>query len=439
MSGLDKSQTEICAGYKKFKRLWANNNPGLSRAEAKDRMNVEMCAHISSARDLARSRVPAAALEATRRYRRQERRKKAALAGKKASPNREDRLKKKKKKSDALQTKQTAAKDKAREKARVEKKKQKAADDKARDKANSLKKKQKAADDKIQKKARADRREKEKQKAAKDKSNGKSNGKSKDKGKEKSKDKSNGNSTAPRTSSFFAERDVPRDWSIHTHVADMFAESDDVYNFTHPDRSGVPQTRLLFKDSVDDLVEEDNWIDSSIVDAYMVLLGGPGNKAPRCNFMPSDLYKFWSAAKSRKPAEKHQKVKYLTDHFDPTAPGVRTFIPTLVNGNHWFLIYVDVTKKRVMSLDSFGIKRSAQRAKMMAWIKQEHISRNHSFEGWKSEHVEGVPLQKNKDDCGIYTCLYAAYLSNTKPLNFTQDDLPKLRRRLGWSILHARL
>ena len=42
----------------------------------------------------------------------------------------------------------------------------------------------------------------------------------------------------------------------------------------------------------------------------------------------------------------------------------------------------------------------------------------------------GTPQQLNEEDCGVFSCYFANFLSVGEPLNFTQDDIPLFRRRM---------
>jgi sentrin-specific protease 1 len=81
------------------------------------------------------------------------------------------------------------------------------------------------------------------------------------------------------------------------------------------------------------------------------------------------------------------------------------------------------------------------------------------FDGWVdytlevrldgSDHValkltpfatQDTPQQENGFDCGVFTCQFLESLSRgEESFNFTQGNMPYLRRRMIWEIGHARL
>lgn len=48
--------------------------------------------------------------------------------------------------------------------------------------------------------------------------------------------------------------------------------------------------------------------------------------------------------------------------------------------------------------------------------------------------LESVPSQRNSYDCGVFCCKYMEFLSEGLPLQFTQEDMPLLRRRMVLDI-----
>merc|ERR1712043_132378 len=49
--------------------------------------------------------------------------------------------------------------------------------------------------------------------------------------------------------------------------------------------------------------------------------------------------------------------------------------------------------------------------------------------------VKGIPRQLNGSDCGVFTCQYAEFLSREASFEFSQGDMPRLRRRMAAEIL----
>ena len=60
------------------------------------------------------------------------------------------------------------------------------------------------------------------------------------------------------------------------------------------------------------------------------------------------------------------------------------------------------------------------------------IEKNTCSGGW-------LPVQRSSTECGVLLILCASYLSIGKPLEYTEDDTPNARRRIGCDLLRQSL
>ena len=59
---------------------------------------------------------------------------------------------------------------------------------------------------------------------------------------------------------------------------------------------------------------------------------------------------------------------------------------------------------------------------------------------WKLESpASAVPQQNNCSDCGVFTCVFANYISVDQPLTFNASDMVYFRERIGVDILKEQL
>lgn len=59
--------------------------------------------------------------------------------------------------------------------------------------------------------------------------------------------------------------------------------------------------------------------------------------------------------------------------------------------------------------------------------------------GWKITIIKGIPQQKNDSDCGVFVLEYCRCLSVKQPLLFSQDDMPRIRKRIYKELCDRRL
>jgi sentrin-specific protease 1 len=58
---------------------------------------------------------------------------------------------------------------------------------------------------------------------------------------------------------------------------------------------------------------------------------------------------------------------------------------------------------------------------------------------WEKSSTKGIPQQTNSNDCGVFMCLFADYVSRDAPYEFGQADMPAFRRQIVISILDNNL
>ncbi|KFP33777.1 Sentrin-specific protease 2, partial [Colius striatus] len=111
---------------------------------------------------------------------------------------------------------------------------------------------------------------------------------------------------------------------------------------------------------------------------------------------------------------------------------------------HWALVVVDVRKKSIRYLDSLGQNGHKICETVFKYLQAEHLEkRKLELSCWEwslcSMEPHEIPQQSNGSDCGIFLCKYADFLSQDKPMTFSQPHMPYFRRRMVWEIIHQQL
>lgn len=52
---------------------------------------------------------------------------------------------------------------------------------------------------------------------------------------------------------------------------------------------------------------------------------------------------------------------------------------------------------------------------------------------------QDIPQQMNGSDCGMFSCMFAEYISRNVPISFSQNDMPYFRRKMVLEIVEGRL
>lgn len=252
-------------------------------------------------------------------------------------------------------------------------------------------------------------------------------------------------SEVAQTTVFFAEREPPLYWSVTAHLRRV------TYPFVFMVR-GRPKTRQNMDSESTNRLQPRRWFNDDIVNAYMALLDTSANPgAYNCQFMSSFFYDHFTLTQRQTlgapdpkyvnatATERHKLVVRWTANMLTTSR-VKIFIPINSGNNHWSLIVIDVDNRKLFSFDSLGYSLKKERGEMLGWVKAEHKAKRVKFDAkkWTSQS-KTVPLQQNGYDCGVFMCMFAAFLSNDKMITFSQRDIPKMRMRIAWSILHKKL
>lgn len=111
-------------------------------------------------------------------------------------------------------------------------------------------------------------------------------------------------------------------------------------------------------------------------------------------------------------------------------------------GNHWCLICVNFIDKTIKYYDSLKGKNPKCLNIIFNYLKEEFKNKkNEEFDctGWRLMDADDCPSQLNGYDCGVFSCVNAEFLARDAKLDFTQDDMPMLRRKLCYEILKNRL
>ncbi|NWW42236.1 SENP2 protease, partial [Pedionomus torquatus] len=111
---------------------------------------------------------------------------------------------------------------------------------------------------------------------------------------------------------------------------------------------------------------------------------------------------------------------------------------------HWTLVVMDFRENTVKHFDSMGQKGDKICRTLLKYLQEESCDKRNmrmDLSEWTihSMGAPEIPQQQNGNDCGVFICKYADYVSQDKMMYFTQDDMPYFRKKMVWEILHKKL
>ncbi|XP_076000713.1 sentrin-specific protease 5-like [Genypterus blacodes] len=108
---------------------------------------------------------------------------------------------------------------------------------------------------------------------------------------------------------------------------------------------------------------------------------------------------------------------------------------------HWCLVTADIAKKRICLYDSqgSGLQKVARNILKYLMIEAKERQQTAFESGWTVSVDEKVPQQTNENDCGVFVLEYSRCLAHGKPLCFSQNDIPKIRKRIYKELCDVKL
>jgi len=105
----------------------------------------------------------------------------------------------------------------------------------------------------------------------------------------------------------------------------------------------------------------------------------------------------------------------------------KIFMPVHVDGTHWCLAVIFIQEKKIQYYDSMAGTGMATLTRLKRYLVEDtrdklNLQLNESE--WTLVPTQGnTPLQNNGCDCGVFTCMFADYISTNQPLTFSQSNI----------------
>ncbi|KAL2089273.1 hypothetical protein ACEWY4_013961 [Coilia grayii] len=184
--------------------------------------------------------------------------------------------------------------------------------------------------------------------------------------------------------------------------------------------------------SLDDLatLEDHNWVNDQVINMYGELIMEAANH--KVHFFNSFFYR-------QLVAKGYEGVKRWTKKVDLFSK--RLLLVPLHLEVHWSLLTVDVSSRSILFYDSQGIMFKYAVDNILKYLLAEAKEKKQlSFQkGWKMMVNKCIPQQKNDSDCGVFVLEYCKCLAQKQPLLFSQEDMPRVRKRIYQELCEGRL
>ncbi|XP_043266738.1 sentrin-specific protease 1-like [Venturia canescens] len=180
-------------------------------------------------------------------------------------------------------------------------------------------------------------------------------------------------------------------------------------------------------------LQGNNWIDDEVINSYMTLIVERSRKNPGKN---GEVHSMSSFFYSRLQEGGYSAVRRWTRKIDLFS--FNKILVPLHFGDHWCLISIEMSKKRIKFFDSLHGRDRGSMTVVLNYLTQEAEERRHPGfkpEEWLMMTRKEIPRQRNNFDCGVFTCLFAAYDATDRAIDFTQEDMKDKRKKIARELI----
>ncbi|XP_037928322.1 sentrin-specific protease 1-like [Teleopsis dalmanni] len=117
-------------------------------------------------------------------------------------------------------------------------------------------------------------------------------------------------------------------------------------------------------------------------------------------------------------------------------------VPVHVSGVHWCMAIIHLKNKSIKYYDSMGIPNPKVLSALEEYLKEESLDKKKiAFDtsGFLIESVNDVPRQMNSTDCGVFSCMFAEYITRDKAITFSQEHMEYFRQKMIVEIVGGEL
>lgn len=178
------------------------------------------------------------------------------------------------------------------------------------------------------------------------------------------------------------------------------------------------------------------WLNDEVINFYMELLAErsrSNEKMPKVHGMNTFFLK-------RLLENGYSGVRRWTRKVDIFAHDI---IPVPVHkGIHWCMAIIHMKNKTIKYYDSMGAPNNSALSALVEYLKAESLDKKKvefDMNGWTTENVRNIPQQENGSDCGVFSCMYAEFVTRNRPIVFSQQHMQYFRMKMVYEICTGKM
>lgn len=117
-------------------------------------------------------------------------------------------------------------------------------------------------------------------------------------------------------------------------------------------------------------------------------------------------------------------------------------VPVHVGQVHWCMAIIHLKNRTISYYDSMGQPNSRVLDALADYLREESLDKKKKtldLSDWRVESVKGVPRQNNGSDCGVFSCMFAEYITRDRDITFSQENMPYFRQKMILEISTGKL
>lgn len=221
--------------------------------------------------------------------------------------------------------------------------------------------------------------------------------------------------------------------------------SDDKKFIEHVSRNGPGQEVIIEKFNLR-ITRHDlgtlvglNWLNDEVINFYMNLLNERSEQFKDHGY-PA-VYSMNTFFVPRLMQSGHAGVRRWTRKVNIFSYDIIP-VPVHVGQVHWCMAIIHLKDKTIKYYDSMGTPNPAVLRSLETYLKEESMDKRKthlSMNDWEIESVRNLPRQMNGSDCGVFSCMFAEYITRNKPITFSQENMVYFRQKMIYEIAKGKL
>uniref|UniRef100_A0A182J7R5 Ubiquitin-like protease family profile domain-containing protein n=1 Tax=Anopheles atroparvus TaxID=41427 RepID=A0A182J7R5_ANOAO len=182
-----------------------------------------------------------------------------------------------------------------------------------------------------------------------------------------------------------------------------------------------------------------NWLNDEVINFYMELLR-ERSELKHDQGLPK-VYTMNTFFLPRLLQTGHSGVRRWTRKVDLLAYDM-IVVPVHVNGIHWCMSIVDLRRKTIHYYDSMGSPNNAVLNALECYLAEESLDKRKTpfdTSGFTKANIRECPRQENGSDCGVFSCMFAEFLTRDHPITFDQSKMQYFRQKMMVEIVTSQL